>query len=838
MPPGPQNDSAPSSWTQLERKESELWRLSLWFLGLLAAGLAASSWDRLEQFTGTLWGLPVGVVVLAAVFALYVWKKRQEMAELRGFVRALQERDARPPTEKQLEQLFQIVSQSQRGYRDLIDSFDDVVFSISPEGVIRTANRRFADVVETPISEVINKPLEELLLEPTRAAAEKVLPRFLEVRQWTGLIKVRARKTGGVRYFDAELRAIVRDNQVTGISGLARDVTRQRELETRFTELFETLHEGIYVCSPTGRLQDANPALAAMLGYSGKADLLAADLALPDLAPPLDRAKSAAGGNGVREITMQRRDGSQLICLVNTSPAFDASGAITRYQGTLLDVTRWREVERRLYQEQEFVRRLVDSFPDVILALDTSSRYTFVGPRVKDLLGVAPEQVLGQPFGIHVVPEDLARARAAFDGLLAGRAAFTTEEFRVRHQSGATRVVTVNASPLYDASGKIAGVIGSARDLTEYKKLEQQIIQSEKLAATGRLIAGVAHEINNPLTVILGASEMPGETAAENLVRRMEMIHQQAKRTAEIVQNLLAFSRPPAAGRNPLDLGQVVRQALMLSEYPLRVKNIAVDFVPAEVPAVLGDSSQLTQVFVNLLTNAQQAMTEERERGALRIRVGSDGAKAWASFQDDGPGIPPQVLPNIFDPFFTTKRPGRGTGLGLSICLSIVREHGGTIQAQNAPEGGAIFTVTLPVAEGATASGAGKIAAPKLDLRGRTLLAVDDEQGVQDLVRLAVKGLGADVDTCGNGLDAVALAAKKDYDVILCDLHMPGVSGQQVYETLAQIGRLPAGRFVIMTGEVLEAATRDFQRQNGIFLLQKPFGISELSVTLAKVLSR
>ena len=215
----------------------------------------------------------------------------------------------------------------------------------------------------------------------------------------------------------------------------------------------------------------------------------------------------------------------------------------------------------------------------------------------------------------------------------------------------------------------------------------------------GQMIGGFAHELNNPLTSILGMTELlqEGETS-ETSRKQLLSLHQQARRAAEIVQNLQYFARPPAPGRSPVNLSELIQRTLHLQAYPLRKSNITVDFLQEPtLPAVMADPNQLMQVFLNLILNADQAIRESRDKGTIRIRLGRNPDSVWVMFQDDGPGIAPEVLPHIFDPFFTTKRPGRGTGLGLSICKTLLREHNGNIEAATAPDGGAVFTITLPV---------------------------------------------------------------------------------------------------------------------------------------------
>ncbi len=242
-------------------------------------------------------------------------------------------------------------------------------------------------------------------------------------------------------------------------------------------------------------------------------------------------------------------------------------------------------------------------------------------------------------------------------------------------------------------------MIASARDITEQQRLQQQLIQSERLAAMGQMIAGVAHELNNPLTAILGVTELlRDQSSDENKSRQLDLAHRQARRAAHIVQSLLVFSRPSTPRSTLLHLPDLLQRTLQLHEHSLNANHIEVDLVARpDLPTVQGDSNQLTQVFLNLIVNAEQAIHEVRNHGTLRIRLGVVGERVLITFQDDGVGIRRELLPRIFDPFFTTKRPGRGTGLGLSICMAIIREHNGDISAQPLPDGGSVFTVSLPV---------------------------------------------------------------------------------------------------------------------------------------------
>jgi PAS domain S-box-containing protein len=693
--------------TKLEQEEAWLWRIALLFVVLLATGLAAESWERLQNLPYHLGLLSIAVFCVAMAFVGFIYGRRKRVTELKDLVRGFQERAATPSSE-QLDQLGELIARSQRSFKELIDSFDDIAFATSLDGKIKTVNRRVTELLGIAYGEIIGHRGEEFLDEPKREDVDRGLARFLEKRNWSGLVCVRLKASARTLYFDCALNAIVKGDEVVGVSVLARDVTEEREKERRFTELFETLQEGVYFSTPEGKLLDGNVALVYVLGYESKDELLSIDpTALnsdPDQTPVLGRSVNDQGGVRTREITLRRKDGALGVFLDTSRAVWDAGGKIVRYQGTLVDVTERREMERALRRQEEFQRYLLESFPDLILVINLNGRYSFVSSRIHDLRGYKPESLLGKK--VEDEEDYSTELLGLYRDLVAGRKMFGTCDYNARHRDGTWRNMRASASPLFDAENKLSGAIVSVRDVTLEKKLEQQIIQSERLAAMGQMIGGFAHELNNPLTSILGMSELLQEGEAPESVRKqMVVLQQQARRAAEIVQNLMYFSRPPAPGKSPIDLGELVQRTLHLHAYSLRKNNITVDFLKeASIPAVSGDAHQLMQVFLNLILNSEQAMREVRDRGTLRIRIEKNEKSVAVTFQDDGPGISPEILPNIFDPFYTTKRPGRGTGLGLSICKAILREHSGNVEAASGPGGGAVFTVTLPLASLATPS--------------------------------------------------------------------------------------------------------------------------------------
>jgi two-component system NtrC family sensor kinase len=866
-PSRPARDSSPgtesrstvtSRFERFEKRQSELWRLTFVVLFFLVLAYAWTNWDAIRSMTHRYEALPIGLIALVVLFGAYLWRKTSEISELRGLMHGLEQRDAEPPTDKQLDQLFEIIARSQQGYRDLIDSFDDVLLALTLDGQIRAVNRSFSDLVDTPFQQIIGKPLTEFVQDMSADGSElmkRAMPRFMERRHWEGVVQVRLKSQSSVFYFDCVAHAMMRADQIHGITVLARDVTALRKNEARFTELFESLQEGIYIITPEGSILDANPALVRMLGYDSKEDLLKREVAeiFVDQAERKivqEQVERQAALQG-REITLIRKDGTSIVCLNTAAAVRDNAGHVVRYQGAVMDITERREMERRLHQQQEFARRLVDSFPDLILVLDTSASYTFVSPRSKEILGYEPQEIAATDFGHCAHPEDMPAVKALYGDIVEGRQTFASLEVRVRHKLGEWRRIRFNFSPLWDAKGQNEGVVLSGRDVTDLKRLEEQLIQAEKLAAMGQMLAGVAHELNNPLTAILGVTELLREREGvdDPTRRQLELTHRQARRAARIVQNLLEFSRPASPHKKSLDVNSLIERTLQLHEHSLRRNNIEVEFRPQPgVPGVMGDANQLIQIFLNLVTNAEQAIREVRDSGRIQIRLASSANRVAITVQDDGVGVRPEALPRIFDPFYTTKRPGGGTGLGLSICMSIIREHGGNIEAEMLPAGGSAFTVYLPIAIGnpselapTPADVLPEAVRPAAELpKDRTVLVLDDEESIRMLLDEGLSAQGLQVDCAATVEQALAFLKSSSYDVLLCDLNLSSggfaVDGRDAVRRILETTGAQKPAVIYMTGDLVEDS-EGARKRDLTFFLQKPFRISEVLALLRDALA-
>jgi PAS domain S-box-containing protein len=758
-----------------------------------------------------------------------------------------------PPV--QVEKLAEVIARSQHNYRELIDNLDQALFTLSLTGEIRVANLRLAEILGVSFSQLIGHSLTEFLVSPSLADAERALPALVERGTWSGAIRVRLKNEKEDRYFSCWLQTVTEDGRVVSVTGWARDVTEQHQAEVRFAELFESLHEGILISTPEGKLLDVNPALVRILGYESKEDLLrrSATEAYDNPADreALVREMAEKGAVRDREIVLRRKDGKRLNCLTSGFAIRDASGKPIRLQGTVVDITERKEIEKRLHEEQEFARRVVECFPHLLVVLDREGRFTFVSERIRDVLGVSPEEYMGKPIGQRTDPGDQQKLREMHEDIISGRKSQVQIEIRARHADGTLRSVQVNASPLFDEHGQISGVVSSGQDVTESRRIEQQLAQKEKFAAMGQMMVGAAHELNNPLTAILGVTDLLRERATDDTTRRqVDLVLKQARRAATIVQNLLAFSRPVTLGRTRLNLGDVVKEVLLLEAATLDQRKIRVTFdAPRDLPPIEGDRKLLKEVFLNIIANAEQAVPPDRGHGALAIKLSRVGNQVRVTLADDGIGIPPESMDKIFDPFFTTKRPGGSSGLGLTICLAVVKEHGGRIEVESTTKSGTAFHVFFPIlaesvpeapdSDSAATGGAVRekpLPAGSEAVQGHSVLIVDDEESIREIIQEGLAARGMKVEAAANSEDALAYLAKNSCDVVLCDFNLPGMNGEKFFERLRSQGQEKLPRFVFMTGELVDTEAMERYRSRGAAVLQKPFHISALVQVLNEIL--
>ncbi len=659
------------------------------------------------------------------------------------------------------------------------------------------------------------------------------------------------------------------------------------ELNRRLSELF-SLQELSYVLSDSLELDriveqvvryavrflDAQGALLALLG-DAPSDPLRVAAAEGTLAPLRgqkiqgDDAGLLARSTGREHLELIRNSGSEPTEIVKGFQAAAAAAVPLRSHGIVIGTlvitdpregvfvpedirllstlathaavvianARFFEMVRRAKEQWETA---FDALSEGIAVVDDEGRVQRSNRALADLLNTPLPNVVGTPLGEAL----LGKPNALQDLLVATRRGDRPAPLVARSER-LGRAVRVNAARIPGAATE-QSIVVMVEDVTEQQALETQLVQSEKLAAVGQLVSGVAHELNNPLTSIAGLSEFLLEQKDLGKKDRghLQVIQEQAERASRIVRNLLTFARKGGAERVPVDLNDVIRQTLSLTSYDLKLKDIAVEReLSGALPDVFGDRHGLQQVVLNLVTNAAHAVAENPRERPREITVSTwfDG-QVHLRVADTGPGIPDDVAQSVFTPFFTTKEPGKGTGLGLSITYSIVESHGGQITLEpRGPRGGAAFRVDLPPApadavrpaltpvHGTPALNAGSAVK-------RTILLVDADPAVQRTIKALFARDGHDVEVAGDPQHALDLAERGGFDLVITDARAmaPGKRGILLAEEL--VTRMPAlrDRIIVATGDV-RPTTEETLARLGVRYVRKPFNLRDLRVEAARL---
>ncbi len=608
----------------------------------------------------------------------------------------------------------------------------------------------------------------------------------------------------------------------------------------RFKEMVEATSHAILLSDLKRSVVYANPAAHALFGVTD-GDL--AGRSVDDLLPPESRgevarrhAKAMAGEPQRYETVVLAGGTARRVVSVRNAPLREG-GKIIGSIASLLDITDEREALDARAESERRYERLVDTAADAIFSVDREGRFTSVNRTVEFAIGKPKEQLLGTPYKDHLYPETLEVADALFADMVAGKRGRAELEYTMPG-GGERRIGSITTSPIIE-DGVVTGAVGIMRDITGERRLTEQLVQREKLAAIGQLVSGVAHELNNPLAGIMAFAQLLHATSPMQEDQRdaVETIHREARRAAKIVSNLLFFARQRDPERGCTDLNQVMRDTLEMRRYVLRTQQVeVVTDLEASLPTTWADSFQLQQVILNLITNAEHALATVKGPKRITLSTRLVDGKLEASVSDNGPGIPPEQLDQLFNPFFTTKAVGEGTGLGLSISDGIARQHGGEIRVESRPGAGARFTLVLPRVDAPKAPAAERAApAPPSRAGARTFLLVDDEPAIRQALSIYLRRAGHTVDLAESGQEALVHLGRQRYDGIFLDLRMPDVSGADLYGRLRAADPGQAERVVFASGDVDAHDAREFLRATGRPFLAKPFALSAVSELLEQV---
>ncbi len=689
-------------------------------------------------------------------------------------------------------------------------------------------------------------------------------------------------------------------SQQKGTIHVVRDTTDRRAAEEKYRLLFEQAQEGVFVATPQGKLLDCNDAFLRMLGYASRDELMAVDLDTELYASGEQRdafRREIELHNYVRnfEVALRRKDGALLTALESSFATRDSNGKIERYQGFLLDVTEKKRAEDEIRRRNRELNALnamaviaTQSFDlDEILNLTLRQVISLLGAEIGSIYLADSDQItFRRRAGWGQRSDERARFSevqlpGGFGELVTrSRTEVITPEYLPHLPSPAADFIRADGVGswiwvLLWSKDKPMGLMGiSCRKQREYssndenllvaigrqlattiekvrlyeetcrayedlRKTQEQLLQSEKMSAVGQLISGVAHELNNPLTAILGYAQLlESEGLNERASDFVSKLFKQAQRTHRVVQNLLSFARQRKPQKQKVDICKVLDETLGLRDYDLKVNNIKVEReIDPGIPAVTADPHQLEQVFLNIINNAVDAMLETGKGGTLKVVVYSKDGHLHAEFHDSGPGI--KEPKRIFEPFYTTKTVGKGTGLGLSICYGIVQEHGGEILAHNRPEGGAVIAVCLP-SSGESMPVETAAPAPRREsaVAGRVLL-VENEAAVLEFERDVLAGAGADIVT-GLSIDELkSMLPGQSFDALIIDGKISGNGGlPELYRWIAENSSGLEKHLLVTFSSAAEPEVRDFLHENNIPYLVKPFEVADLISQARRLLQK
>jgi two-component system NtrC family sensor kinase len=793
--------------------------------------------------------------------------------------------------------LLEQVLRSQRQWRNTFDSVHDIILAHDSEFRIMKANQILLEQLEQSSADVIGKPCESVL---PRGRGEWTGCPYCS-RGSEEITEGPDPCFGGFSLVSSSSYSEQGSKQ-KGTIHIVRDISERHSAEEKYRLLFDQVQEGVYVATPDGRLLDCNDAFVRMLGYESRHELMALNL---DEAIRVDAGQRDAfrreieQHNYVRnfDVTMRRKNGTLLMAAESTFATRSSGGKIERFQGFVLDVTEKRRAEDEMRRRNRELNALNAMAVVATQSFDLDEILNLTLRQVVSLFGAESGTVYladsdaptyrrraawGPRSRDHSRPATISFADGFGDLVMRSRAEVITAEY-LPHLNGAVadfirsssdgswiwvlfwgkenpigmmglrshmehQYSTGEENLLVAISRQLATTIEKVRLYEEtckayedLRRTQEQLLQSEKMSAVGQLIAGVAHELNNPLTAILGYAQLlESESLNERAQDYVGKMFKQAQRTHRVVENLLSFARQRTPERSEIDLRKIVDETLALRDYDLKVNQIRVEKELGSNPApVVADPHQIEQVFLNIINNAVDAILETGSAGKLTIRISSEAGFVSAKFTDDGPGI--KDPKRIFDPFYTTKNVGKGTGLGLSICYGIVKEHGGDITAHNAPGGGAVIDVRLPMAVGETSKEAVAVELPRREgaIQGRILL-VEEDESVLEFERDVLIGAGASVVTATRSEDVKTRLLSEPFDALIMSGKMPADwNAKEAYTWLAEnsSGMEKHTLFTFSNG-LEQSDERAFLRENNVAYLVKPFEVAELILQARRLLHK
>jgi len=638
--------------------------------------------------------------------------------------------------------------------------------------------------------------------------------------------------------------------EIVGFRGVGRDITKRLQMEEslkrseeRYRTLMDEMEEPYYEVDLAGNYTFFNDALCQKLGYSREEmkRINYKDYTVPDDVKIVFQYYNQVYRTGmpVKWFPSEqiRKDGARVFAETSVFPLRNKEGKIIGFRGVSRDIT-----ERK--QAEEEYRTIIRIAMEGFWLTDMQGHFLDVNEAYCKLIGYSRDELLNMSIsnieGVEK-PDDVAERIQKIKEV-----GFDLFETLHRRKDGEIIDVEVSVNYLPVHSGRLFVAI---RDITERKKaeaerkqLEQKAQLASRLASVGELASGVAHEINNPLTGVIGYAHLllTRKDISRDVRHDLEIINEGAQRVASIVKKLLAFARQTKPEQRYVNINELIRNTLDLRAYELSASNIKVTMqLTRDMPMTIADPGQLQQVFLNLIINAETEMKLAHDKGRLTIKTERMNNTLRISFKDSGPGIAKENLETIFDPFFTTREVGQGTGLGLSVCHGIVTEHNGKIWAESQKGKGATFIIELPlVTEEGQIESPNPVIEKLAKVAKSKILVVDDEPVIRQFISQVLGEQGHTVETVDNAASALKMVKSKRYRLILLDIKMPGMSGVELYKQFQKIAPSLTKRVVFITGDVMGKRTISFLNKTRTPYMMKPFDAKELKTEINRILSK
>jgi len=610
------------------------------------------------------------------------------------------------------------IREATKRFEKIAEMGEDGIIVFDEDSRIEFSNQMGAEILGLPKDEILGREffsligkrdeefLEEMVMRG-EGMGEKVCTE-MSIQTPQGRVKEAEVCIAPTRSDDGRIRTYAYVRDITERKKFEKEL---KESEEKFRNLFERVRHGLFISSKEGRFLDCNQALLEMAGYPNKEEFLKIDIAKDLYANPEDRKEfqrliEEQGFVKDLEVEFKKKNGEKITVLLTAHTKRDEKGSLTGYEGINIDISERKRMERELKEANDFLINLIESSVDGIIVTNMKGDILIFNKGAENILGYKAEEVVGKMHIQDIYPPGVAKEvmeklRSLDYG---GVGKLTSFPILHRRKDGELIEGDLSASLIYNENGKEIASVGIFKDLRErlgmereLQKIQQALLQSEKLAAMGRLTSQIAHELNNPIYGIMNTLELlKTEIPPESKRRRiLELSLSETQRLAEMLRNMLSFSKPEEEKRRPVKMNELVEGILLVMEKQMKEANIKVETsFGDEIPEVMASTNQMRQVMLNIIKNAKEAMPKG---GTLIVRTSREDNKVLIHIQDTGIGIPEEIRDKIYDAFFTTKSKVKGVGLGLSVCYGIIKDHGGEIKVESEEERGTTFTISLPI---------------------------------------------------------------------------------------------------------------------------------------------